>query len=144
MTDNFVTLEGQWSDTAGDYASGNYQVIATGTLADSSYVGLSIAVIMGQLDSLGSLSPLGISSPASMYNSSATPNSGISILASDNFASGSLTYDFKLVIAGVENIIASNVAVNYSSGATQGIYGVLEAAGWTALPPASFPLGSNE
>jgi hypothetical protein len=122
-----------------NWASGSFEFLASGLLQDSSYLAIVTPIILGQLDSLGSLSPLGVSSPTSMYNQNASPNTGIPILASDNYGSGELLWDVKIVIGGAANIIASQIAINYQSGAEQGLLGVLAAAGWTPPAAASFP-----
>jgi hypothetical protein len=138
MTESFVTLQAQWGD-GNNWGSGNFQLIAVGQLQESSFVALVTPVIIGQLDSLGSLSPLGISSPSSMYNQNASPNSGIPILASDNYGSQELLWDIKILVSGADNIIASQIAINYQNGATQGLFQILSQSGWTPPAAASFP-----
>jgi hypothetical protein len=135
MSDNFVTVTGQWmapvSATADNYGNGNFQFVASGSLMDSPSVALVFPYISGQLDSLGALSL-----PSGSVGSVGTgaPNSGISLLASDNFGSTApwiLSYNVKIVVQGMETISVDNVPILYSNGASQSIFTLLEAAGWT-------------
>jgi hypothetical protein len=130
-------VQAQWGEGT-NWASGNFEMMASGQLQESSFIALVTPVILGQLDSLGSLSPLGISSPSSMYNQNASPNTGIPVLASDNYGAGELLWDIKCIIGGADNIIASQIAINYNSGSVQGLFAILTASGWTPPVSASF------
>ena len=140
MSDNFVTVTAQWDDgnPLTPSGSGNYEIVATGLLMESSAVAIVTPIILGQLDSLGSFSLLGISSPLAYQNPNVEPNTGIPLLASDNFAEGEFLWNFKVVLQGAANIISSNVQINYALGATQGLFSILEAAGWTPTVPPAF------
>jgi len=114
---NFVTVTATWSDQGAvpKYAEGNYMFIAAGTLMDSSAVAIVIPVIQGQL-------------------AASTPSLSVSLLASDNFAAGQLTWDMHVAVKGIAAISVQNVVVNFSGGASQGLFTVLTAAGWTPTP----------
>jgi hypothetical protein len=58
MTAELCTVNAQWLDpgNSADVPSGNYLWYATGTLADSSDLAISIAAIHGDLDDNGSMS----------------------------------------------------------------------------------------
>lgn len=58
------------------------------------------------------------------------------LVASDNFASGVLKWDFIVNIRGLPTVNVPGVAVNFASGASQNGWAVLSAAGWT---PTSQP-----
>lgn len=127
---NIVVITAQWTDGTA-FASGNFEIVASGVLMQSAGVAIVTPFIDGQLDSLGSLSvPAG--GAGSTGNGAA--GTGISLLASDNFALGELTWNFKIVVQGITDIVVSDVPVNFVNGATQGLFGVLEAAGWSPTP----------
>jgi hypothetical protein len=105
---------------------------------ESASVAVVTPIILGSLDSAGAFSQLGISSPISYQNPNAAPNSGIPLLASDNFGANEMNWSFKVIIQGAPNVIASNIPVNYALGASQGLFAILEAAGWTPTVPAAF------
>jgi hypothetical protein len=123
---NYVTLTGQWTSVndAGvvNYGSGNVEITASGTLVTSGDDVLTIPAVLVQLDDLGALSLPGTAA-----------NSGIPVLASDNYGAGVLTYDFKLLVQEEVSIDVSDVAINYGSGASQVLLAALEAAGWTPV-----------
>src|ERR1700733_11602896 len=93
---NYVTVTASWQDGNGDVGSGNYFVSASGTLVSGSGTTIDIAAVDGQLDATGSLS--------------------VKLLASDNYASGVLTYDWRLDIEGEDIVNASDIAVNFNDG----------------------------
>jgi hypothetical protein len=140
MTDNFVIITAQWDDgnPLTPSGSGNYEIVATGLLMESASIGVVTPIILGQLDSLGSFSQLGISSPIAYQDPNAVPNSGIPLLASDNFGAGEFNWNFKVVVAGAPIVIANNVPINYALGGTQGLFAILEAAGWSPTVPPAF------
>lgn len=112
MANNLVHVTAQFTD--GTHAGeGNYQFIATGSLAESDTVALVSPVIMGSLDSAGSLA--------------------VDLLASDDFFAGQLTWHVIVRVRGMPEIDVSDVVVNFVDGATQGLFGILEANGWTGL-----------
>lgn len=55
----------------------------------------------------------------------------IQLCASDNFSAGVLNWDFIINIRGLPTVRAMNIPVNYASGATQNVWEILQAAGWT-------------
>lgn len=55
----------------------------------------------------------------------------IELVASDNFGAGVLTWDFIINIRGFPTVNVQSVPVNFSSGASQNIWTILAAAGWT-------------
>jgi hypothetical protein len=140
LSENFVQVFAQFDDgnPLTPSGSGNFEIIASGYLQESSYVAVVTPIILGQLDSEGAFSQLGISSPVSYQNPNAAPNSGIPLLASDNFGPGEFNWNFKIVIQGAPNVIASNVPVNYALGSQQGLFSILQAAGWSPTVPPAF------
>jgi len=58
----------------------------------------------------------------------------IGLVASDNFTSGVLTWDLIINIRGFPTINVPQVPVNFSLGATQNVWTILTAAGWTPTP----------
>lgn len=120
MTFNAVTINGQFTNgtIAGE---GNFCIAAQGSFMDSPEIAIVTPVIIGQLDSNGFL-----------WNS-ITPGSGVSLLASDNFSVGALTWHFLIRVQGIPDIDVGEVPVNFSNGASQNLFTVLEATGWTAI-----------
>lgn len=60
----------------------------------------------------------------------------LQLVASDNFAAGVLAWDFIINLRGFPTVSVSDVPVNFSSGASQNVWTILAAAGWT---PPSMP-----
>lgn len=60
----------------------------------------------------------------------------IELVASDSFAAGVLNWDFIINIRGFPTVSVNDVPVNFSLGAEQNIWTILENAGWT---PPSMP-----
>lgn len=58
------------------------------------------------------------------------------LVASDNFGAGVLNWDFIVNIRGLPTVNVASVPVNFANGATQSIWTILTAAGWT---PTSQP-----
>ncbi len=122
MTANYVTVTASW----GTGAEGNFQFVASGSLMDSAAVAIVTPVIYGQLDTTGAISLVGQAT-----------GSGVQLLASDNFGADAagdpeLTWNVKIQVQGIPEIAATDIPVNYASGASQGLFSILEAAGWTA------------
>jgi hypothetical protein len=116
---NTVTLTASWNDGNGNVGTGNYEVIPGGSGIESGTVMFSSPEVSGQLDDTGSFS--------------------VTLRASDDFAFGVLNYSFKIIVEGIENVIASNVPVNFTpGGSAQGLFAVLSAAGWSPDTPANF------
>jgi hypothetical protein len=127
---NIVVVQAQWTDGTA-FASGNFQMVASGVLMSSNFVAIVTPFIDGQLDSAGSLSvPAGGAGTAG----GGGPGTGVSLLASDNFGAGQLTWNFKIVVQGITDIVVADVPVNFALGATQGLFGLLTAAGWNPTP----------
>lgn len=118
MSFNLVTLHGQWTDGT-NYAEGNFLFDADGDLVQDPSTAIVTPVVRGSLDSQGRLWD------------GKTQGSGVSLLASDNFLDGQLTWHILLRIQGWGTADVADVPVNFTLGASQGIFGVLEAAGWS-------------
>jgi hypothetical protein len=103
---NTVTLTASW----GSSASGNYLVYPTGTLVASGGVAVDIPAADGTLDDTGSFS--------------------VDLVASDDYTAGVLNWSFKIIVAGMTNIIADDIPILYSNGADQGLFEALDYAGW--------------
>jgi hypothetical protein len=58
----------------------------------------------------------------------------IALVASDNFTAGVLTWDFIINIRGLPTVNVPGVQVIYANGASQNVWGILTAAGWTPTP----------
>ena len=58
----------------------------------------------------------------------------IVLVASDNYAAGVLAWDLIINIRGLPTVNVSDVVVNFSNGATQNVWTILAAAGWTPTP----------
>ncbi len=120
---NIVTITATFANPQGNIPGGTWLFAATGTLMDSSYVAIVTPVVSGVLNASGELE----------WNNSATGVTGIGapLLASDNYESGALMWNFFGQFAGMPVIHATNVLVNYASGASQNLFTVLAASGWT-------------
>lgn len=55
----------------------------------------------------------------------------VRLVSSDNFTAGVLTWDFIINIRGLATINVPSVPVNFAQGATQNVWTILAAAGWT-------------
>jgi len=97
----------------GSSAQGNYLFVATGTLMSDTNVAIVTPVIDGVLDSSGNLS--------------------VSLLASDNFSPGELLWSCFITIRGLTPMNVRDFAVNFSLGASQNLFTILKASGWTPL-----------
>jgi hypothetical protein len=58
------------------------------------------------------------------------------LVASDNYAAGVLTWDVIINVRGLPTVNVASVPVNFANGASQNIWTILQAAGWT---PATQP-----
>jgi hypothetical protein len=94
----------------GSSAEGNYLFAATGTLMSDSNVAIVTPVIDGILDSTGNMS--------------------VSLLASDNFGPGELTWTCFITVRGIPDIVVRDFNVNFSNGAIQNLETILAANGW--------------
>lgn len=55
----------------------------------------------------------------------------VQLVASDNFSAGVLTWDFIINLRGFPTVNFTGAPVNFSGGATQSVWSILAAAGWT-------------
>lgn len=120
MTFNHVTVTGQWTDGV-TFGEGNFLFDAEGDLMNSTTTAIVTPVIKGQLDTTGKLwTP-------------PTLGSGVSLLASDNFLTGQLNWHILLRVQGWPIVDVADVPVLFSNGASQTVFSILEAAGWTSI-----------
>lgn len=104
---NSVTV----TESFGSTAQGYYLFAATGTLMDSTDIAIVTPVVQGTLDTSGNLSAV--------------------LLASDNFAPGALTWSCYVTVKGLSTIHVVDFTVAYGQGASQTLFAILSAAGWT-------------
>jgi hypothetical protein len=97
----------------GSSAQGNYLFAATGTLMSDANVAIVTPVLSGVLDSSGNMS--------------------VSLLASDNFSPGELTWNCFITVRGLSDVNVQGFAVNFSLGASQNLFTILKASGWNPL-----------
>lgn len=109
---NSVTV----TQSYGAAAEGTFLFAAVGTLMDSSDLAIVTPVVQDVLDLNGNLSA--------------------TLLASDNYAPGSLNWSCFVSVRGVSQIHVIGFPVDYALGASQNLYQILAAVGWT--PPAVF------
>jgi hypothetical protein len=57
----------------------------------------------------------------------------LELVASDDFSPGVLTWDFIINIRGLPTVNVASVPVNFASGASQNVWTILAAAGWTPI-----------
>jgi hypothetical protein len=69
--------------------------------------------------------------PMVVHGSLAAGTCTIVLVASDNFSAGVLNWDFIINIRGLPTVNVPSVPVNFASGATQSVWAILTAAGWT-------------
>lgn len=125
MTVNMVTvninIDGSAADTAGP--EGNYIFSPAGVMwPDLSGNPITPMVQHSNLLTTG---------PANGQPGTATAS--VSLVASDNFAAGVLTWDVIINVRGMPTINVSNVPVNFANGATQSIWTILQSVGWTPI-----------
>src|SRR5215469_12490791 len=109
-----VAADNSPADQSGTFAEGNVVAIPSGTeWPDTSGNPIVPAVVHGFL---------------------ASGTCTIELVASDNFSAGVLLWDFIINIRGLPTVNVSDVAVNFSGGATQNVWTILSAAGWTPTP----------
>src|SRR5690348_15352431 len=108
MTDS-VTVTASFGATA----EGTFLFVATGTLISDANAGIVQPVINGILDSSGNLSA--------------------SLVASDNYGTGELTWNVFVTVRGISPIEWTDVVINFAAGATQNLFTILKANGWTPL-----------
>lgn len=112
MTTNLVTVTANF----GAGATGHWLFAASGTLIDDTNVAIVTPVIQG------SLLPGG------------TGLLSAQLLASDNFGAGELLWNIFLSVKGISEIEFQGFTVNFASGASQNLFTILKASGWTPLP----------
>lgn len=97
----------------GSSAEGNYLFAASGTLMSDANVAIVTPVIDGVIDTSGNLS--------------------VSLLASDNFGVGELTWNCFISVRGMSDINVQGFTVNFTAGASQNLFTILKASGWVPL-----------
>jgi len=95
----------------GASAQGSFLFAATGSLVSDSNVAIVTPTINGRLDSSGNLTAV--------------------LLASDNFGLHELTWNCFISVKGMSDIFVQGFAVNFALGASQNLFTILEASGWT-------------
>lgn len=123
MTVNTVLVTMQADNSPADVANaeGNIVAVPSGTMwPDSSNNPIVPAVVHGYL--------------GDGQNGAGAGETILKLVASDNYSAGVLTWDFIINIRDFPTINQEQVAVNFASGATQSIWAILQAAGWT--PPS--------
>ena len=125
MSENFVIVTATWTNLGSPptYGTGNFEFIASGQLMDSPSIAIVTPIIQGDIDSVGSLSLPGT-----------TPGSGIALMASDNFGTGEFLWNVKVRVSPGFDIDMNGLEINFSDGPTQGLFGIIQAAGWTPPP----------
>jgi hypothetical protein len=106
MSENIVTVNAAF----GSAGSGNFLFAATGTLMTSAYIAIVTPVVYGILDDEGNLTA--------------------ELLASDNYTTGELNWNCFLTVQGLSAIHVTDLAVDFSNGASQNLFTILAAAGW--------------
>jgi hypothetical protein len=109
MTANLVTL----TEAFGSGVPADWLFVAGGTLADDTGAAIVTPIIRGNNMPGGT----GILSA--------------SLLASDNFSAGQLLWTCFIRVQGLPFIEVHSFPVNFSLGASQVLYTVLKASGWT-------------
>lgn len=72
--------------------------------------------------------------PAVVHGTLENGTCTIVLVASDNFDPGVLTWDLVINIRGLPTVTVADVPVNFALGATQNVWTILQAAGWTPAP----------
>lgn len=71
--------------------------------------------------------------PMAVHGTLASGTCTIELAASDSFAAGVLTWDIIINIRGMATVNVAGCVVNFANGATQSVWTILQAAGWTPL-----------
>jgi hypothetical protein len=71
--------------------------------------------------------------PAVIHAQLVAGTCSLSLVASDNFAAGVLTWDLIINIRGLPTVNVPSCTVAFTNGATQSVWTILQAAGWTPL-----------
>jgi hypothetical protein len=121
MTNNLVTVNASMLDAAGNSAQGHWLFAATGTLMTSSYVAIVAPVVDGDIDATGQMN---------WINEAGNTVEGAQLLASDNFETGALYWNFFGDFQGMARIHVTGIPVNFALGATQNLFTILAANGW--------------
>jgi hypothetical protein len=116
---NMVQVNGQFSDSNGDPASGHILLVADGTAVVSGSAAFAAPVYEAELDDTGSFS--------------------LEVIATDNDTLGEIAYNVKIEVSDFPLTEVSQVAIPYSdgSGTPVGIF-TLENAGWCPPAPADW------
>jgi hypothetical protein len=119
-----MTNNVQVTASFGAGSEGNALFVATGTLMSDSFVAIVTPVVECNLDVNGNMITM----------LPTTTLTGALLLASDNFSTGELNWNVFMTVRGLNQVIARDFPVNFSNGATQNLFTILEAAGWTPTP----------
>ena len=111
MTTNTVTVTAAF----GAGAEGHWLFAASGTLMDDTNVAIVTPVVSG------SLAPGGTGLLSAV------------LLASDNFGAGELYWNIFMEIRGLSEVNFQDFTLNFALGASQNLFTVLRASGWTPL-----------
>lgn len=117
---NIVTV----TANLGAGAEGNWLFAATGTLMSDANVAIVTPVVQGYLDSSGNM----------IVQTASGVTTGAALLASDNFGTGELLWNVYMNVRGVNAIHWNDFQVNFALGASQNLFTILSAAGWTPTP----------
>lgn len=111
MTTNLVTITAAFGSGMG----ADWLFVAGGTLVDDTNLAIVTPVVRGStmVGGTGLLSA--------------------SLLASDNFGTGELLWTCFIRVQGLPEIEWHDFNVNFANGASQSLYTVLKAAGWTPV-----------
>lgn len=122
MSNNVVTVNASLMDSEGQPGQGHWLFAATGSLMTSSYVAIVAPVVDGTIDASGQMS---------WINELGQVVNGPQLLASDDFQTGALYWNFFGSFRGMANIHITNMQINFSDGASQNLFTILAANGWT-------------
>lgn len=104
---NLVTVTAAFGDTA----NGDWLFAASGTLMSDDHVAIVTPVVNDVLDASGTLTA--------------------ALLASDNFGADELNWNCFIRVQGIPAIHVVGFQVNFTDGASQNLFTILTAAGWT-------------
>jgi hypothetical protein len=102
---------------------GTWLFAATGTLMDSVYVAIVAPVISGCWDENGEMQVTNAATGAI--------SEGAVLLTSDDYEAGALLWNFFAQIQGMPAIHVTGMTINFSNGASQNLFTILAANGWT-------------
>jgi hypothetical protein len=118
MSANQVTLNATFVGGPNDKVEGSFAFSPSGSLYDptsNSYVAAQVQQGLLANPTLGQATL------------------SVTLLASDNYAAGVLTWDVHIRARSIPEIQVANLTVNFAAGATQNLFTVLLANGWTPV-----------